>query len=103
MALVRAPNHISSSFVYSYTVRAGQGLKKKPRMRSVSQFFGGGRALEIFSKTRILLVSFGYNQGVVTREILGIHQRERAVKWNSAFSVPTHFGTQPRTESRVRC
>jgi hypothetical protein len=30
-------------------------------------------------------------------------ERLRAVKWNSAFSVPTHFGTQPRTESRVRC
>jgi hypothetical protein len=30
---------------------------------SVSQpFFGGGRALEIFSKTRILLVGFGYNE-----------------------------------------
>jgi hypothetical protein len=27
----------------------------------------------------------------------------RAVKWNSAFSLPTHFSTQPRTESRVLC
>ena len=33
------------------------------RQKSVSQpFFGGGRALEIFSKTRILLVGFGYNE-----------------------------------------
>ena len=54
------PNWAGPPRILVYSVK---GKEKIGRRLSVSQpFCGGGRALEDFFKTRILLVGFGYNE-----------------------------------------